>query len=71
MDHRRYLAFMFELKKKYGSVMDFVRDERVKWVDVEAKGRPFEEPGEFGFAEDCCRLMVGYSLGMLKLSLFR
>lgn len=45
LDHRKYLEYMFGLKKKYGSVMDFVRDERVEWTDLEPRGKAFENPG--------------------------
>ena len=44
-NHRRYMEYMYNLKKDYGSVMDFVRDERVKWTDLKPKAAAFEDPG--------------------------
>ncbi len=41
---------MARLKKEHGSVMEFVRDERLKWTDLEAKGKAFEDPGMFFFS---------------------
>ena len=45
-NHRRYLEYMFNLKKDYGSVMDFVRDERLKWTDLKPKAAAFQDPGD-------------------------
>ena len=45
LDHRNYLCSMARLKKEYGSVMDYVRDQRLKWTDLDAKGAAFEDPG--------------------------
>ncbi|KAL2057084.1 hypothetical protein ABVK25_002823 [Lepraria finkii] len=40
LDHRRYLAFMAQL-----SVMNFIRDNRAKWTDVElSEAAAFLEP---------------------------
>lgn len=46
VDHRRYMEYMFGLKKDHGSVMDFVRDKRLKWTDVKPKAAAFENPGD-------------------------
>lgn len=35
---------MFGLKKGFGSVMDFVRDERLKWTDMKPRAKAFEDP---------------------------
>ncbi|KAG0650700.1 N-acetylglucosamine-induced 1 [Hyphodiscus hymeniophilus] len=41
---RRYLAYNWELRQKYGSVMEFVLQERLGWeVPIAAEGKPFEE----------------------------
>lgn len=40
---------MARLKKEHGSVMDYVRDQRLKWTDLEAKGRAFEDPGMYSY----------------------
>ena len=36
---------MFNLKKEYGSVMDFVRDERLRWTEMKPKAAAFQNPG--------------------------
>lgn len=46
LDHRNYLCYMARLKQEHGSVMDYVRDHRVKWTDFEAKGKAFEDPDD-------------------------
>ncbi|CAF9931520.1 hypothetical protein IMSHALPRED_008650 [Imshaugia aleurites] len=46
LDHRNYLCYMARLKSEYGSVMDYVRDRRVGWGDLEARGRAFEDPDD-------------------------
>ncbi|KAL8755306.1 MAG: hypothetical protein Q9199_003746 [Rusavskia elegans] len=44
-DHRRYLEYNAQLKKKHGSVMDFVLKERLQWTDLEQKDpAPFRDP---------------------------
>ena len=46
---RRYFEYNYFLKQKYGSVMDFVLSERLKWtgVPVLAQGKtPFECPSD-------------------------
>ncbi|KAL8853586.1 MAG: hypothetical protein Q9221_001572 [Calogaya cf. arnoldii] len=44
-DHRRYLEYNAQLKKKHGSVMDFVLKERLQWTDLEKKDpAPFRDP---------------------------
>ena len=40
---------MARLRQQHGSVMDYVRDERLRWTDLDAKGRAFEDPGMFDF----------------------
>lgn len=59
-DLRKYLAYTWQIKVRYGSVMRFVVKERLRWGDGEdltklkAKGRPFECDGSssstFGFS---------------------
>ncbi|KUJ22754.1 uncharacterized protein LY89DRAFT_664550 [Mollisia scopiformis] len=49
-DLRRYLAFMYTLKQKHGSVMKFILEERLQWGEGEreAKGRGlFEEESDW------------------------
>ncbi|KAJ9245982.1 hypothetical protein DTO027B5_7573 [Paecilomyces variotii] len=46
-DLRRYLEYTAQIKKKYGSVMDFIVKKRLHWgegrpQDLKPKGRPFE-----------------------------
>ncbi|KAL8907763.1 MAG: hypothetical protein Q9171_005721 [Xanthocarpia ochracea] len=44
-DLRRYLEYNAQLKKKHGSVMDFVVKERLRWTDLESKDiAPFNDP---------------------------
>ncbi|MCJ1457826.1 hypothetical protein MMC28_008195 [Mycoblastus sanguinarius] len=45
-DHRRYLAFSHQLKKEYGSVMDFVAQKRLKWTEMKPRAAPFEDPDD-------------------------
>ncbi|GAM36931.1 hypothetical protein TCE0_022f06415 [Talaromyces pinophilus] len=45
-DLRRYLEYMFYLKQKYGSIMDFVVSERLHW-DQEGGLKPRGEPFEY------------------------
>ncbi len=35
---------MFDLKKEHGSVMDFVRYARLKWMDMKPRAKAFEDP---------------------------
>jgi hypothetical protein len=40
---RRYLGFIWKLKQDYGSVMNFILNERLRWqAPPVPKGRPFE-----------------------------
>lgn len=51
-DLRRYLEYMFYLKQKYGSIMDFVVSERLHWDQeggLKARGQPFECDGTYYF----------------------
>ncbi|EED20468.1 conserved hypothetical protein [Talaromyces stipitatus ATCC 10500] len=43
-DLRRYLEYMFHLKQKYGSIMEFVLAERLHWdqTDLKPTGEPFK-----------------------------
>ena len=46
-DLRRYLAYNYFLKQKYGSVMEFVLRERLGWEQpIVAEGRPFERESD-------------------------
>ena len=40
---------MARLKEEHGSVMEYVRDRRLGWRDLEAKGKAFEDAGMFLF----------------------
>lgn len=44
-DLRRYRHFTFSLDRDYGSIMNFIVNERLKWLDLKPKGAPFEHPG--------------------------
>jgi Protein of unknown function (DUF3605) len=45
-DLRRYLEYMAELEKSYGSVMKFVIQERLRWTDLTPQsGVPFGNSG--------------------------
>ena len=45
-DLRRYLEYNAKLKRQYGSVMNFVLQERLRWESVCMKGEaPFSDPG--------------------------
>lgn len=46
-DLRKYLEWLYYIKQKYGSVMDFVLNERLHWEQGELKprGEPFEYDG--------------------------
>ena len=44
-DLRRYIEYNAKLKKEYGSVMDFVVKERLKWTDLKpTDAAPFSDP---------------------------
>ncbi|KAK8198646.1 hypothetical protein M8818_006513 [Zalaria obscura] len=45
-DLRRYLGYTAKLKKDYGSVMNFVVLERLKWKDLVPSGPPFTNPDD-------------------------
>jgi len=44
-DLRRYRQFTYRLVKEYGSIMNFIVNERLQWTSMVAKGRPFEYDG--------------------------
>lgn len=44
---RRYRAFTYRLEKEYGSIMNFIVNERLQWESMQPKGRPFENKGTF------------------------
>lgn len=49
-DLRRYYEYTSQIKKKYGSVMNFIVRERLHWgegkpEDLKPKGKPFEFDG--------------------------
>ena len=56
-DHRSYLCYMARLKEEYGSVMEYVRDRRLGWRDLEAKGKAFEDAGMFVYFFVMCGLL--------------
>ncbi|KAF1952846.1 hypothetical protein CC80DRAFT_478596 [Byssothecium circinans] len=41
-DLRRYRQFTHRLVKEYGSIMNFIVNERLQWESMAPKGRPFE-----------------------------
>ena len=45
-DLRRYLEYMAGLEKEYGSVINFVIKERLRWADLTPQGEvPFSNSG--------------------------
>jgi Protein of unknown function (DUF3605) len=46
-DLRRYLAYNWELKSEYGSVVEFVLSKRLGWEEpIQAEGVPFEKESD-------------------------
>jgi hypothetical protein len=47
-DLRKYLEYMSRIEQRYGSVHNFIVQERLKWgeADLKPRGRPFEFDGE-------------------------
>ncbi|KAI4740693.1 hypothetical protein E4T50_08884 [Aureobasidium sp. EXF-12298] len=45
-DLRRYKAYVARLKQQYGSVMNFVMAERLRWQDLVPQGEPFSNPND-------------------------
>jgi hypothetical protein len=46
-DLRRYFDYNFQLKKRYGSVMQFVLEKRLGWKEpIVAEGKPFKEEND-------------------------
>jgi len=44
---RRYFTYNYQLKQKYGSVMEFVLKERLGWtLPIKAEGKPFEDEND-------------------------
>ncbi|KFY17852.1 hypothetical protein V491_04915 [Pseudogymnoascus sp. VKM F-3775] len=47
LELRRYFAFNYEIKMKYGSVMNFVLGEKLHWKHpIVADGKPFEKDSD-------------------------
>jgi hypothetical protein len=44
-DLRRYRQFTHRLQKEYGSIMNFIVNERLQWKTMTPKGKPFECDG--------------------------
>ncbi|KAK5945250.1 hypothetical protein PMZ80_002454 [Knufia obscura] len=45
---RRYLQFMFKLKREYGSVLSFVQQERLCWNSISPSSEPlFTNPADY------------------------
>jgi hypothetical protein len=42
---RRYRQFTHRLVKEYGSIMNFIVNERLRWKSMSPRGRPFEHDG--------------------------
>ncbi|KAH0286569.1 hypothetical protein M436DRAFT_50823 [Aureobasidium namibiae CBS 147.97] len=45
-DLRRYKAYTAKLKQEFGSVMNFVMAERLRWQDLVPQGEPFSNPDD-------------------------
>ncbi|KAH7120914.1 hypothetical protein B0J11DRAFT_51914 [Dendryphion nanum] len=41
-DLRRYRQFTYRIVKEYGSILDFIVKERLRWTSMVPKGEPFE-----------------------------
>ncbi|KAF2662035.1 hypothetical protein K491DRAFT_687018 [Lophiostoma macrostomum CBS 122681] len=41
-DLRRYRQFTHRLVKEYGSILNFIKNERLRWKTLEPKGPPFQ-----------------------------
>lgn len=52
-DLRRYKAYTSKLKDQYGSVMNFVMTERLRWQDLVPRGEPFSNPGRTVAIKSC------------------
>ncbi|KAF2157478.1 hypothetical protein K461DRAFT_289790 [Myriangium duriaei CBS 260.36] len=67
-DLRRYMAYVHKIKHDWGSVMDFVLKQRIRWEgQLEPRGRPFEDDSDikilyndwpYGIDEDIVHLVV-------------
>ncbi|KAF4552826.1 Hypothetical protein D9617_9g026170 [Elsinoe fawcettii] len=66
-DLRRYLQYMFKIKNEWGSIMNFVLKERIRWTDLTPAGAPFENPADtkilyndwpYGIDNDIVHLVV-------------
>ena len=44
-DLRKYRKYIADIKSRYGSVMNFILKERVRWADVIPRGEPFQCSG--------------------------
>ncbi|KAK6387092.1 Oxysterol-binding protein OBPa [Exophiala oligosperma] len=45
---RGYLEYIHHLKKKHGSVLEYVKQFRLKWADITSSGKPpFEDASDF------------------------
>lgn len=44
-DLRRYRQFTHRLVKEFGSIMNFMTNQRLQWESLEPKGGPFEFQG--------------------------
>jgi hypothetical protein len=42
---RRYRQFTHRLVKEYGSIMNFIVNERLQWESMVPRGKPFEHEG--------------------------
>lgn len=46
-DLRRYKAFTYKLSQQYGTVTNFILNQRLRWESpVQPRGRPFEHPDD-------------------------
>lgn len=51
---RRYRQFTHRLEKEYGSIMNFIVNERLQWKSMSPRGQPFEYDG----TTPCTRVCV-------------
>lgn len=51
---RRYRQFTHRIAKEYGSIMNFIVNERLQWESMKPRGQPFQYEGTSQSALICC-----------------
>ncbi|KAI9654733.1 MAG: hypothetical protein M1831_005320 [Alyxoria varia] len=55
---RKYRVYVQKIKDEYGSVMNFILKQRLRWQDLNPKGSPFQ------YKEDICILFNDWPYGV-------